>query len=61
LTPREREVLRLLAAGRSNPEIATELVISVTTVKTHVKNLYEKFQVTRRFEAIARARELNLL
>jgi LuxR family maltose regulon positive regulatory protein len=59
-TRRERSVLHLLAAGRSNPEIAADLIISVTTVKTHVKHIYEKLQVTSRFEAIARARELDL-
>ena len=61
LTPREREVLRLIAAGRSNPEIAEELVIAVTTVKTHVKNIYGKLQVGNRFEAAARAQDLKLL
>ena len=61
LTEREREVLRLIAAGRSNPEIATELVIAVTTVKTHVKNIYGKLNVDNRFQAAARAQELNLL
>jgi LuxR family maltose regulon positive regulatory protein len=61
LTPREREVLQLIAAGRSNPEIAEQLVIAVTTVKTHVKNIYGKLQVTNRFQAVARAQDLNLL
>jgi LuxR family maltose regulon positive regulatory protein len=61
LTPREREVLQLIAAGRSNPEIAAELVIAVTTVKTHVKNIYGKLQVTNRFEAATRAKELDLV
>ncbi|MCP4541368.1 MAG: LuxR family transcriptional regulator [Chloroflexi bacterium] len=61
LTPREREVLQLIASGRSNPEIAAQLVIAVTTVKTHVKNIYGKLQVTNRFQAAARANDLNLL
>jgi LuxR family maltose regulon positive regulatory protein len=61
LTPREQEVLQLIAAGRSNPEIAEQLVIAVTTVKTHVKNIYGKLQVTNRFQAVARAQDLNLL
>ena len=61
LTPREREVLQLLAAGHSNPEIAARLVIAVTTVKTHVKNIYGKLQVTNRFQAVARVKDLNLL
>jgi len=61
LTPREREVLQLVVAGRSNPEIAAQLVIALSTVKTHVKNIYGKLQVTNRFEAVARANDLNLL
>lgn len=61
LTLREQEVLELMAAGLSNPEIAAALVIAVTTVKTHVKNIFEKFQVTNRIQAIARAKESGLL
>jgi LuxR family transcriptional regulator, maltose regulon positive regulatory protein len=61
LTPREREVLQLIAAGRSNPEVAAQLVVAVTTVKTHVKNIYGKLQVSNRFQAAARAKDLNLL
>jgi LuxR family maltose regulon positive regulatory protein len=58
---REREVLRLLARGRSNQEIARELVVAVSTVKTHVHNLYAKLQAADRLEAVMRARELGLL
>ena len=61
LTPREREVLQLLGGGCSNPEIAAQLVIAVTTVKTHVKNIYGKLQVTNRFQAAARAQDLGLV
>ncbi|MCB8950083.1 MAG: LuxR family transcriptional regulator [Ardenticatenaceae bacterium] len=61
LTSREQEVLQLIAAGRSNPEIAAQLVVALSTVKTHVKNLYGKLQVTNRVQAVARANELNLL
>ncbi|MEM7132994.1 MAG: LuxR C-terminal-related transcriptional regulator [Chloroflexota bacterium] len=61
LTRREREVIQLMSAGLSNPEIATELIISVTTVKTHVKNLYGKLAVNNRVQAVARARELELI
>ena len=61
LTPQERRVLRLLAAGRSNQEIAHELVISLNTVKTHVKNLYSKLQVSSRLQALAQARDSQLL
>ena len=48
LTPREREVIRLLAAGRSNAEIAAELVLSVRTVERHVENIYDKVGVSGR-------------
>ncbi len=61
LTEREVEILRLIAAGRSNPEIADRLTLSLNTVKWHVKNLYGKLQVSNRVEAAARADELGLL
>ena len=61
LTPREHEVLLLLAAGGSNREIAERLVISVHAVKKHTGNIYGKLGVTSRTQAIARARELGLL
>ncbi len=61
LTERELEVLELVVAGLSNQEIAHRLFISVGTVKTHVHNLYGKMNVKRRAQAIARAKELNLL
>ncbi len=61
LTEREEEVLELLAAGLTNPEIAEKLVISAGTVKKHASNIYGKLGVSGRTEAAARARELNLL
>jgi LuxR family maltose regulon positive regulatory protein len=61
LTPREVEVLRLLAAGASNQAIAEALVISLHTVKRHVTNLHQKLGVGSRLEAVARARELGLV
>ena len=61
LTEREREVLRLLLAGASNREIARRLVLSVNTVKRHVYNLCSKLGVQSRAQAIARARNFNLL
>jgi len=56
LTMRERDIALLLAAGRSNKEIARELVIEVATVKNHVHNILAKLQVTTRAEAAARLR-----
>ncbi len=61
LTEREQQVLRLIAAGRSNPEIAEHLYLSLNTVKWHVKNLYGKLGVGSRIEAVGRAQELALL
>lgn len=61
LTEREREVVALLAAGLTNPEIAAKLVISPGTVKKHTSNIYGKLNVSNRTEAAARARDLGLL
>lgn len=57
LTPRENEVLELVARGMSNAEIAQELVISPKTVRNHVSNVFGKLQVVDRAQAIVRARE----
>jgi LuxR family maltose regulon positive regulatory protein len=59
LTQQEERVLRLLAGGLSNAEIAQALVVSVNTVKTHVKSIYRKLQVGSRREARAAARRLQ--
>jgi LuxR family maltose regulon positive regulatory protein len=61
LSEREREVLSLVAAGWSNREIAKELFVAQSTVKTHVNNLYRKLDTHNRTQALARARELNLI
>jgi DNA-binding CsgD family transcriptional regulator len=61
ISERELEVLELLAAGRSNKEIAGQLNVSPNTVKTHIARLYEKLDVGRRTEAILRARELGMI
>ncbi len=61
ISEREFEVLGLLAAGRSNKEIASQLNVSPNTVKTHVAKLYDKLEVTRRTAAVVRARELGMI
>jgi LuxR family maltose regulon positive regulatory protein len=61
LSERELEILRLIAEGCSNQEIAEILVIAVSTVKTHINNLYAKLGANRRTQAIAMARDLGLL
>lgn len=61
LSPRELEVLRLVAAGRSNPEIARDLFIGEATVKTHLIHVFEKLEVSDRTRAVTLALELGLL
>ena len=61
LTERELEVLHQIAAGLSNQEIARELVIALSTVKSHVNHIYGKLGVKSRTQAVARARELDLV
>jgi LuxR family maltose regulon positive regulatory protein len=61
LTTRELEVLRMIAAGLRNQEIAGELSISAATVKRHIANAYAKLGVGHRTEALARATELKLI
>jgi ATP/maltotriose-dependent transcriptional regulator MalT len=51
----------LVAAGKTNQEIAKELFVALSTVKTHIKNIYGKLDARNRTQALARARELRLL
>lgn len=61
ISDRELEVLEQVAKGLSNQQIADTLFVSVNTVKTHLKNLYEKLEVKRRTQAVEKARELKLI
>ncbi|HEY1369185.1 MAG TPA: response regulator transcription factor [Gaiellaceae bacterium] len=61
LTPREQQILRLISDGRSLPDIASELYLGLTTVKTHVQHLYEKLGVSDRAAAVATAMRRGLI
>jgi ATP/maltotriose-dependent transcriptional regulator MalT len=61
LSEREREVLNLLASGKTNSEVAGDLFVSVGTVKSHTGNIYRKLGARNRAQALTRARELGLI
>jgi LuxR family maltose regulon positive regulatory protein len=61
LTEREVDVLRVLAEGASNKEIAARLIVAPSTIKQHLKNIYGKLGVHNRTQAVERGRELGLL
>jgi two-component system, NarL family, response regulator LiaR len=61
VTPREHEILGLIAAGLSNREIGERLFVSENTVKTHSSRLFEKLGVNRRVQAVLKGRELGLI
>jgi LuxR family maltose regulon positive regulatory protein len=61
ITAREQHVMRLIAAGLSNREIAVQLSLAESTVKTHLKNIYHKLGVNSRTRAIAQAQRLKLV
>ncbi|MGH3181502.1 MAG: LuxR C-terminal-related transcriptional regulator, partial [Streptosporangiaceae bacterium] len=61
LTEREREVLQLVSGMLNTAEVASEMYISVNTVKTHLKSIYRKLAAAHRAEAVRRARQLQLI
>ncbi len=61
LSKRELQILGLLAQGHSNQEIAATLFISLSTVKTHNQNIFEKLEVKRRIQAVEKAKRLHLI
>lgn len=61
LSPRELEVLQLMAGGLSNQEIAERLFVSLNTVKTHASKIFEKLDVKRRTQAVEKARRLKII
>jgi LuxR family maltose regulon positive regulatory protein len=60
LSEREVQVLRLLSLGLSNQAVADQLYISLATVKTHIRHIFEKLGVENRIEALNKAKELRL-
>ncbi|MCZ6617923.1 MAG: LuxR C-terminal-related transcriptional regulator [Gammaproteobacteria bacterium] len=61
LTAREVQVLELLAEGDSNTELAKRLFVSTSTIKTHLLHLYQKLDVSRRTQAVQKAKSLEII
>jgi len=61
ISARELEVLQLMAKGFSNQEIANMLFVSVSTIKTHISNLFFKLEASRRTQAVEKAKNLGLI
>jgi two-component system, NarL family, response regulator LiaR len=61
ISKREHEVLELIAQGLSNQEIADKLFVSLNTIKTHSSNLFMKLEVSRRTQAVQKAKQLRLI
>jgi LuxR family maltose regulon positive regulatory protein len=61
LSERELQVLRLMDSELASPEIAEELVIAVSTVRSHIKNIYSKLGVHSRYEAVEKARSMDII
>lgn len=61
LTAREFEILQLISEGKTNKDIAEALFVTLSTIKTHVSNLYVKLDVKNRTQALAKAKEMSLL
>ena len=61
ISPREKQVLKLLAEGKSNKQIADEIFLSIETVKTHIKNIFQKLEVKSRMEAVIVGRRRKLI
>ena len=61
LSEREQDVLKLLPSNLTTPEIADQMILSVNTIRTHIKNIYQKLGVHKRYEAVRKAEELELI
>lgn len=61
ITPREHQILELIAVGKSNKQISSEIFLSIETVKTHIKKIFSKLEVKNRLEAVAAARQRKII
>lgn len=61
ITPREKQILGLIAEGKSNKQISSEILLSIETVKTHIKKIFSKLEVKNRLEAVVAARNRKVI